>query len=167
MPRPINSENTRAAARARGDAARAAGVPAVPEEVRQNNIDSGQFEDAFGAIVGDAPPPIWGARWPRPQGMWWPQQRTRSWGSRSGGGHRGNYPGRGECAIFVVAHPPAPVVPAASGIRVTHLDSELNPQARAAINAAVATLDDPAAAAPVPAQPRFLRKNNNLLVQKK
>ena len=24
--------------------------------------------------------------------------------------------GEGECAIFVVAHPPAPVVPAASGI---------------------------------------------------
>ena len=88
-------------------------------------------------------------------------------GPGRGGGHRGNYPGRGEGAIFVVAHPPAPVVPAASGIRVTHLDSELNPQARAAINAAVATLDDPAAAAPVPAQPRFLRKNNNLLLQKK
>jgi hypothetical protein len=44
------------------------------------------------------------------------------------------------------------VVPAASGVLVTHLDYELNPQARAAINAAVATLDDPpAAAAPVAA----------------
>ena len=73
-------------------------------------------------------------------------------GPGRGGGHRGNYPGRGEGAIFVVAHPPAPVVPAASGVRVTHLDYELNPQARAAINAAVATLDDPAAAALVPAQ---------------
>jgi hypothetical protein len=59
MPRRINSEDTRAAARTRGDAARAAaaGVPAVPEEVRQNIIDPGRFEDAFGAIVGDAPPP--------------------------------------------------------------------------------------------------------------
>ena len=59
MPRRINSEDTRAAARTRGDAARAAaaGVPTVPEEVRQNIIDPGRFEDAFGAIVGDAPPP--------------------------------------------------------------------------------------------------------------
>ena len=52
-----NTADTRTAAQARGDAARAADtrVPFAPEEVPPN--DPGGFELAFGELEGTVPPP--------------------------------------------------------------------------------------------------------------